>query len=81
MEKIVVMNKLQEICREVFSDINLCINEKTSAVDIEKWDSMTNLIFIDAIEKTFEMKISLDEIIQSENIGDFCNIILKKSDK
>ncbi len=78
MQKTEVMNEISSICKNVFNDPGLIVNEKTAASDVEGWDSMSNLFLIDAIESHYHMKFSLDDILHAQNIGDLCDLVLKK---
>lgn len=75
MEGNEMLTQIQEICRDVFNDSSLQISPLTNAGDIESWDSMTNLFLIDKLEKRFEMKFSLDDILNAENIGQLMDAI------
>lgn len=70
--------KIETIARGVFNNDRIVFDLNTTAKDVEGWDSMTNLLLIDAIETEFGMKFSLDEILEFKNIGEMCNCILQK---
>lgn len=78
MNKEDIFCEVGKICKEVFDDPALIISKSTSAGNVEKWDSMTNLFLIDTIEKIFQIKFSLDEILNAQNVGDLCDIIEQK---
>ena len=78
MDNTTILSKIQNVCRDVFKDENLNILISTSSKDIEQWDSLSNLFLIDAIEKEFNIKFSLDEILNASNIGDLVNYIEQK---
>lgn len=72
-----VLDEVAVICREVFEEPTLEISPSTNAKDVANWDSMTNLLLIDALEKKFGITFSLDDIMNAANIGDLCIIISK----
>ena len=72
-EKLLI--ELQLICREIFENTELTITESTNSDDVEGWDSITNVFFIDKVEKKFETKLSLMEIMDMDNIGDLISIL------
>ena len=74
-----VLRTINKICIDTFNNSSIIISESTSAKDIAEWDSMTNLFLIDAIEKEFNVKFSLDEILNAQCIGDICKIISERS--
>jgi acyl carrier protein len=73
-----VLSDVSKICREVFNDPQLEISLKTSAKDVAGWDSMTNLFLIDAIEQKFRFKFKLDEIMNAQNVGELCSVIVER---
>lgn len=76
MNKSEILKKLNGIFCKVFSQSDININYHTTADDLEEWDSITNLLLIDTIEKEFGFKFTLNEIMNSEKIEDWCDIIL-----
>lgn len=74
-----ILAETRRICQTVFNDPALVITRESNAGAIDKWDSMSNLILIDELEKRFGMKFSLDEILEAQNVGDLCDIIKKKT--
>ena len=78
MEKNDLIKILENVCRDTFEDQSLIIEEATSAKDIKKWDSLNHVILISAIEKKFDIKFDLDDMLSFENIGAICNNIYDK---
>ncbi len=77
MDRNEVFEKLTEICRDVFDDENLVISEKTTAADVEGWDSLTHLSLVNELEETYEIAFTLDEVSNSKNIGELLNALMK----
>ena len=73
-----VMNLCWEIFRTVFSDPQLSVNETTSASDIADWDSLAQITLLMSMEQTFEIKFSLDEVEDLQNVGEIVELILAK---
>ena len=73
-----ILQKVQEIFRDVFDDESLVITEATTANDIEEWDSLTDVALIDCIEKSFKIKFALGELRELNRVGDILEAILKK---
>lgn len=78
MEKDQVLSDVAKICQDVFGDQNLRVVANTSAKDVANWDSMTNLFLIDALEQKFRFKFTLDEIMNAQNVGELCDIIVQR---
>lgn len=66
---------VQDIFRDIFDDKNLVINEKTNAGDIEDWDSLEQINLLTAMEKRFDIKFNIEDVIKLENVGDMITLI------
>ena len=72
---------MNDIFRKVFEDNSLVITRKTTANDIEEWDSLTHMNLIMVLEKQFKIKFSLSEIENLSSVGDLVDLIDRKSSK
>lgn len=70
-----ILNELQEIFRDIFDDDELTISNKTTANDIEDWDSLTHMQLIVQIEKKYKIRFTTGEIKKAANVGEFISII------
>ena len=77
MNRQYIFRKVEEICHRIFGE-NTRITEETASTDIEKWDSMNHVLLIAAIEKEFDMKFDIMEIIEISTIGNFIDAIENK---
>ena len=72
------MGKLEEIIAKVFElDISK-IKKEMTPLDIEMWDSLSQLNLVSSIEKEFQIKLEIDEIFTVTKIGDIYNLLSKK---
>lgn len=78
MENNEVVEKLQNIFREVFDDETIILEENTTAKDIEMWDSLTHIEMISSVKEIFGVSFSLDEIVAMKSVKDIVNTIMKK---
>ncbi|NLG03441.1 MAG: acyl carrier protein [Clostridia bacterium] len=78
MTREAVMNKVQEIFRDVFDDEDLIIENETNSEDIEDWDSLEHISLIVAMEKEFSMKFDIKEVNKLENVGEMIDLIMRK---
>lgn len=78
MSRAEVMEKVNEIFREVFDDDDLVITDDTNAEDIEDWDSLEQVNLIVNMEKTFSVKFNLEEVNQLKNVGGMVDMICEK---
>ncbi|NNC95044.1 MAG: acyl carrier protein [Chitinophagales bacterium] len=75
MERESILEKLTGIFRKVFDNNSLEVTESVTANDVEKWDSLTNIIMVDEVEKEFGIKFKLKEIMKLRNVGDLITVI------
>ena len=73
-----VYEKLNNVFREVFDDEKISLNDSTTSNDIEDWDSLEHINLIVAVEKEFEIKFKMNEVIEMANVGEMVDIILNR---
>jgi len=78
MTKEDVFEAATEIFHEVFDDDSITITESTVASDIEDWDSLEHINLVLALEKRFDIKFTMDEVLSMKNVGDMVNIVMKR---
>lgn len=78
MKKEQIYKKLDEIFQDVFDDENIHVTEKTTAADIEDWDSLEHINLVVAIENHFGIKFNMSEVTTMKNVGEMVNIILER---
>ena len=76
-----ILDKLTNIFRNVFENESLEVTEQLTADDIEKWDSLTNIIMVDDVEKEFGIRFRLKEIMKMRNVGDLVSSIIQHDDR
>ncbi len=75
MDSKMVYARLNKVFRDVFDDDSITVNPKTTANDIEDWDSLEHITLIAAVEKEFKMKFKMGEISSMKNVGEMANIV------
>ena len=70
-----ILERLTTIFRKVFDSETLEVKENMTANDVDKWDSLTNIIMVDDVEKEFGIKFKLKEIMKLRNVGDLVAVI------
>ena len=78
IDRMEIMNKMQEIFRDVFDDESLVITEATNAEDIDEWDSLTHITILQSVQDEFGVEFSITEIDNMKNVGDMINAIKQK---
>jgi acyl carrier protein len=72
------INRLNNIFRQVFEDSSIQVSREMTASDVEKWDSLSHLTMIAAVEKEFWIKFKLKELVSMKNVGDLLTAIASK---
>lgn len=78
MSKEEILNKVQDIFIDVLEDEDIMLNYNTKSDDIAGWDSLNHIVLIVEIEREFDIKFILEEIISFKNIGVMCDTICNK---
>ena len=74
-----IFEKLNEVFRDVFDDVDISVTESTSAETIEDWDSLSHINLVVAVEKEFGVKFSMGETQKMKNVGEMVDIILERA--
>ena len=69
-------NKLYSIISKVMDVPESEINDQSSPENIESWDSLNLYMLIDDIETEFNVKFTLEEILEIKNVGDFKKLLV-----
>ena len=70
MDSKVIYSRLNKVFRDVFDDDSITVNPRTTADDIEDWDSLEHITLISAVEREFKMKFKMGEISGMKNVGE-----------
>ena len=73
-----ILNTLTGIFRHVLKREDIELKEETTAHDVEGWDSLTNMLLINEIEKTYHIRFTFRNIAKMKNVGDLCQKIEEK---
>ena len=63
-------NKLYSIISKVMDVPESEINDQTSPENIESWDSFHGLVLVDELENNFNVKFTIEEVSDVQNVGD-----------
>lgn len=80
MKREEIFERLNGVFQDVFDDKSITVNEKTTADDIEKWDSLEHINLILAVETEFGMKFTIGETTTMDNVGEMVDIIIRNID-
>lgn len=73
-----IMEEITTIFRNVFDDDEIKLEDKTTAEDIEDWDSLMHITLITAIEDHFNVKFKLKEVIGLQDVGATVDLVEAK---
>ena len=76
-----IMEKIQDVFREVLDDETLEIREETVPGDIDDWDSLSHVILIVALEEKFAVKFKITELQKLGDVGDMARLVAEKIGK
>ena len=79
MDSKMIYQRLNKVFRDVFDDNSITVNPKTTANDIEDWDSLEHITLISAVEREFKMKFKMGEISSMKNVGEMAQIIASRT--
>ncbi len=75
MDKQEIYTRLNEVFQDVFDDESIRVNDKTTADDIDDWDSLEHINLIGAVESEFKMRFKMGEVSGMKNVGEMVDII------
>jgi acyl carrier protein len=73
-----IFAKLTVIFRNFFDDQSIVLTDKTTADDIEDWDSLEHISLIAKIEKEFGMRFKMSQVTKMKNVGEMADIIAEQ---
>lgn len=73
-----IKTRLKDIFVDVLDISAIELDRKTTASDIDEWDSLAHISLLVAIEKEFGIKFELTEIKNLQNVGDMLDLIARK---
>jgi acyl carrier protein len=77
-----LLDEVNSVIRDTFSDQAISVTEATTAEDVEGWDSLMHLNLVIALEKRFGVRFSTSEISrlkeEGQNVGSLLHLIAAK---
>ena len=78
MERNDVFKEVHEIFIDILEKEDLVLTDKTTANDVEEWDSLAHIRLVVAIERSFKIHFSSKEIQAWDNVGEMVDCIFEK---
>jgi acyl carrier protein len=69
------IERLQGVFADVFEQPDLTIHERTSAKDIEAWDSLMHVTLMVSVESAFSVRFTSHQLAQIATVGDLVKAI------
>ena len=73
-----LFDRVQDIFRDIFDEDDMVIEDKTSSDDVADWDSLNHINLVSAIEKEFEIRFALGELMELKDVGAMIDLIGEK---
>ena len=70
-----ILSKVNEAFVSVLEHDNFTLTDQTTADDVDGWESITHMMIISEVEKQFDIKFKLMDLMNMNNIGDLINTI------
>ncbi len=78
MERKDIITKVEEIYEEILEMDSIHLEDEMTANDVEGWDSLTHALLISEVQKRFQVKFKLREVIALKNVGQLFDLIESK---
>lgn len=78
MTQIDILDRVQEILRDVLQQPELVITRESSANTIEGWDSLAHVDILWNIEHEFSVRFALGEVQELKNVGGLVDLLEQK---
>ncbi|MGS0891016.1 acyl carrier protein [Burkholderia stagnalis] len=79
MNQAAVYAKLTDVLRDVFDDDDLVATPQLTAADVDGWDSLSHIRLVLSVERAFGIKLAAADISNLKNVGEFADLIGKRS--
>ena len=76
-----VLQSLETIFQELFLDDHLKINENTSPVDIEEWDSLAHINLLATVENSFGVTFTADDMGRIKDVSTLLVVLAERGVK
>ena len=78
MTREMLFDGVQDIFRDIFDEEDMVIEDKTRSDDVEEWDSLNHINLVSAIEKEFEIRFALRELMALKDVGSMIDLMVEK---
>ena len=75
MDREEIFEALQDIFVSLFGDGVPTLTDKTTAQDVDGWDSLMHITMISEVENRFDVQFSMKDVIGMKNVGEMVDLI------
>ena len=69
---------VQNIFKNIFNNSDMVITYTTNSDELENWDSLNHINLMSAVEKEFNIKFALGELMELKNVEKIINLIVNE---
>ena len=74
-----ITESLTRVFHEVFEDDTIVITDGMTAKDVKKWDSITHIDMICAVETAFKIRLTTRQVAGLKTVGELISLIEEKT--
>ena len=74
-----VVDRLNDVFRDIFDDDDIAVTDATVAADIDGWDSLAHITLILGVEREFRIKMTAAEVGSLKNVGQMIDVIAARA--
>ncbi len=71
------MKTVEEVIAKVLDLEAKAVTDKTGPENTDSWDSFNGLLLVTELEKNFNIKLSIDDVVEIKNVGDIKRMLIK----
>lgn len=72
------MTQLNELIASVINISPSVLNLQSGPGNIPEWDSLAHVGVVAAVEQTYQVQLTMPEILSIKTIADICNLLQKR---
>ena len=74
-----IQERLTDVFRDVFDDDTIVIDRRTTAADVDGWDSLAHIRLLLSVERAFKVSLTASEIGKLKSVGDLMDLLERKT--
>ena len=78
MDKKEIVERVQNIFRDVLNNDTIILKENDSTDSIKGYDSLTHIQILSEVQESFGIKFTAKEMISWDTVGEMCDTVITK---